>query len=71
MANQYGLDNQYFEKWIERSFSNGLKNWKPDELARELCRMAKAADHKVMAEPEFALENIEDILVNGEQNGKS
>jgi hypothetical protein len=53
MDNQFGLDVQYFEKWIKRSFENGLGNWTPSELARELSRMAKAADHKVMSEKEF------------------
>lgn len=53
MDNQYGLDNQYFEKWIDRIRRNGFSNWKPDELARELARMSKAADAAVMHEPEF------------------
>lgn len=55
MDNQYGLDNQYFEKWIDRIRCNDFSNWRPDELARELARMSRAADSRVMHEPEFAL----------------
>ena len=54
MDNRYGLDNQYFEKWIDRVRQHGFSNWRPHELARELARMSKAADENVMHEPEFA-----------------
>lgn len=51
--NQYGLDNDYFERKIAILHRDGLRNWKPDELARELARMSQTADKSVMLEPEF------------------
>jgi hypothetical protein len=55
MTNRYGVDVDYFEKWIKRSLSD-LSNYKPDELARELARMARTADSEVLREPEFSIE---------------
>lgn len=51
--NQYGLDNDYFERKIAILHRDGLRNWRPDELARELARMSRTADKSVMLEPEF------------------
>lgn len=57
--NQYGLDNDYFERKIAILHRDGLKNWMPDELARELARMSRTADKSVMQEPEFAAPVVE------------
>ena len=43
MKNEYGLDISYFRKWVER-LHLGLDRYTPDELARELSRMAFTAD---------------------------
>lgn len=56
MNNRYGLDDQYFKLWMKRIINSGLEHYTPQELARELARMSKAADPKVMHEPEFALQ---------------
>jgi len=53
-SNQYGLDNDYFERKIAILHRDGLRNWRPDELARELARMSRTADKSVMHETEFA-----------------
>lgn len=55
MNNRYGLNDQYFKLWMERIMNSGLEHYTPQELARELARMSKAADLMVMYEPEFAL----------------
>lgn len=52
MNNRYGLDDQYFKLWMKRIINSGLEHYTPQELAR----MSKAADPKVMHEPEFALQ---------------
>ena len=49
--NRYGVDTDYFKKWIARI--GGMENHKPDELAREFARMSMAADSEVIREPEF------------------
>ena len=73
MKNRFSVDVTYFRKWFDRSLQN-LADYKPDELARELARMSKAADPKVMLEREFNDEFINGvcsvlahILDNGEQ----
>lgn len=53
-VNSYGLDNDYFERKIAILHRDGLRNWTPDELARELARMSRTADASVMHEPEFS-----------------
>jgi hypothetical protein len=58
-TNQYGLDNDYFERKIAILHRDGLRNWTPDELARELARMSRTADAAVMREPEFSTPIIE------------
>jgi len=52
-TNRYGVDVTYFQRWFERSLKD-LSNYKPDELARELARMARTADKKVLSEKEFS-----------------
>ena len=59
MKNRYGVDASYFRKWFDRALTN-LEDYKPDELARELARMSKTADPKVMLEREF-----NDEFING------
>lgn len=56
MNNRYGLDDQYFRKWMKRVLASGLEHYTPQELARELARMSKAAAPEVMHEPEFTLD---------------
>lgn len=66
-TNQYGLDNDYFERKIAILHRDGLRNWKPDELARELARMSRTAAKSVMHEPEFisdAIREMNDELVD-------
>lgn len=55
MNNRYGLDDQYFRKWMKRVLASGLEHYTPQELARELARMSKAAAPEVMHEPEFSI----------------
>lgn len=52
MTNQYGLDADYFQKWMRRVL-RGLDNYIPEELARELARMAVTANPSVLNEHEF------------------
>lgn len=51
--NRHGVDTSYFRSWFDRSLKD-LSNYKPDELARELARMSRTADSKVLLEDEFA-----------------
>ncbi len=53
MKNRYGVDTTYFRKLLKRALTN-LADYKPDELARELARMSKTADPKVIQEREFS-----------------
>ena len=50
-TNEYGLDVDYFQKWLARL--QDISRFTPDELARELARMARAADSSVLNEKEF------------------
>jgi hypothetical protein len=59
MNNDYGLDVQYFRKWLDRL--SDISRYKPSELARELARMSRTADDKVMLEDEFAGERIAEL----------
>lgn len=52
MKNSYGLDVSYFKGKLELVLRD-IKNYTPDELARELARYSSAADKTVMLEPEF------------------
>ena len=52
MANEYGLDYRYFAKKLEL-IQRDISRYTPDELARELARLSKTADAKVLAESEF------------------
>jgi hypothetical protein len=54
MSNRYGLDTDYFKSWLKRIMRGNLENYKPSELARELHRMAVAADDNILSEPEFS-----------------
>ena len=53
MKNRFGVDVTYFRRWFDRSLQN-LADYKPDELARELARMSRTADSKVVQEREFS-----------------
>lgn len=53
-TNQYGLDADYFRRKLERVLRD-VNSYRPDEMARELARMARTADEAVLREPEFAL----------------
>lgn len=59
-TNQYGLDNDYFERKIAILHRDGLRNWTQAELARELARMSRTADNTVMYEYEFCGEIIDE-----------
>ncbi len=52
MTNSYGLDVSYFEGKLNIVLRD-IKNYTPDELARELARYSVAADKTVILEPEF------------------
>lgn len=57
--NRFGVDVTYFRRWFDRSLKN-LADYTPDELARELARMSRTADSKVLLEREF-----NDEFING------
>lgn len=57
-TNQYGLDADYFRRKLERVLRD-VNSYRPDEMARELARMARTADEKVLREPEFSLSATE------------
>lgn len=60
MNNEYGLDVQYFTLWIQRILGGaGFSRYKPHELARALARISRAADDKVLLEPEFSQQLID------------
>ncbi|MBJ2286766.1 MULTISPECIES: hypothetical protein [Pseudomonas] len=50
--NRFGLDMDYFKRRLNRLIRD-LADFPPDEAARELARMARTADHSVLAEVEF------------------
>lgn len=52
-TNEYGLDSDYFRRKLERMLRD-VNSYTPDEMARELARMARTADEAVLSEPEFA-----------------
>lgn len=52
MPNEYGLDHHYFTEKLE-IIQRDISRYTPDELARELARLSRTADAKVLAEPEF------------------
>jgi hypothetical protein len=52
MDNQFGLDDQYFRKWMERLLPT-IVDMAPQSLARELARMSRAAEPNVLHEDEF------------------
>jgi len=60
-TNRYGVDTTYFERWFDRALKD-LSNYRPDELARELARMSRAADKEVVKENEFSGVSRNDIL---------
>lgn len=51
--NRYGLDVGYFRDLFNRELNRSLENYRPDELARNLLRMARTADESVIKEAEF------------------
>lgn len=57
-TNQYGLDADYFRRKLERVLRD-VNSYRPDEMARELARMARTADEAVLREPEFSLAQAE------------
>jgi hypothetical protein len=53
MSNEYGLDYNYFQRKLELVVRDA-RNYTPDEMARELARLSKAADSNViLTESEF------------------
>ena len=53
MSNEYGLDYKYFQGKL-KLIVRDARNYTPDEMARELARMSKAADSSVILnEDEF------------------
>lgn len=67
-TNRYGVDTSYFHNWIRRSLTD-LSDYTSSELARELARMAKAAEPTVLYEPEFSshisdeLQTLKNVLI--------
>lgn len=55
MANRYGPDTEYFSKKLKLVLE-GINNYTPDELARELARLALTADN-IAATVEFVRYN--------------
>lgn len=53
-TNRYGVDVAYFRNLINRELNRPLVDYRPDELARVLLRMAVTADSQVLSEPEFS-----------------
>lgn len=53
--NRFGLDMAYLKRRLNR-FIRDLADFPPDEAARELARMARTADARVLAEDEFNLD---------------
>ena len=52
MANEHGLDVDYFKKKICLIYRDAHL-YSPDEMARELARLSVTADEKVINEKEF------------------
>ncbi|MAK91108.1 MAG: hypothetical protein CMI13_07745 [Oleibacter sp.] len=52
-TNRYGLDMAYFRNLFNRELNRSLADYRPDELARNLLRMACTADRSVIEEAEF------------------
>lgn len=52
MQNSYGLDVDYFKEKLQLVVRD-IKNYAPNELARELARLSTTADASVILEPEF------------------
>ena len=57
MKNRYGLDVSYSKEKINQILRD-INNYKPDEFARQLVRIATAANPDVLKEVEF--KNIAD-----------
>lgn len=53
MNNQFGLDADYFNQKLGLLLRD-MRHYTPDELARQLARLSKAADGDVLLEPEFS-----------------
>src|SRR5690606_24275763 len=54
--NRHGLDVSYFRDLFNRELNRTLQDYRPNELARNLLRMAITADESVIVEPEFTSE---------------
>lgn len=52
MQNEYGLDVSYFKSKLARVLRD-IAQYNPDELARELARLAKTANKNTLFEDEF------------------
>lgn len=52
MTNEYGLDYSYFSGKL-KLIVRDIRNYTPDELARELARLSFTADESVIKEKEF------------------
>lgn len=59
MTNEYGLDVRYFRSKLS-TVINGLENYTPDELARELVRLADTADCEEMRKEATRLNPVRD-----------
>ena len=51
--NQYGLDTPYFARWLNRVIPR-LDYYRPDDFARELGRMAAAADKTALLQDQLS-----------------
>lgn len=54
--NRYGLDVHYFKNNLKKLLRD-IDNYKPDEMARALTRLAVVADVKVIRESEFSTQD--------------
>jgi hypothetical protein len=63
-TNRYGLDANYFSEKLQLILRD-LDNYKPDEMARSLSRLAIVADENVLQEPEFKFSHWRDVAIHG------
>lgn len=57
MINRYGLDVDYFKRKL-KIIIRDVDNYTPSELARELARMSRTSDSKVLLEEEFSIKEL-------------
>lgn len=61
-TNRYGLDVSYFDSLLAR-VARDLSDYTPGEFAREMARMSRTADEKVLLEPEFNAEEKPSLVL--------